>query len=679
MKEITKYLMTYFILSVLVTGFICAQPDLTLKAISNTPVNLGLGQILNITLNVQNIGTSSASRNHISIFISPTKSFTNAVYLSQISLESLSAGASSGDIQFVYPVPYNVPSGTNYVLVAVDALNEVTESNENNNDFYSNKTLNISSSVKQVQKLPYPMIFIHGLIGSNQTWDTLLIAFQKYYGWSYGGNMNFCLNQDANLSTSVIASDYHDYTKTSNLFPADFYTVNFDVDQFGKAYTGGNNSAPIKSNQSAIVKQGRAIKDAIAHVLKVSGKDKVILVGHSMGGLSAREYLQNPNIWQSDGKHHVAKLLTIGTPNGGSNSTSFGLGIGNIDEKSEAVRDLRYQYSVSLDAGVYLFGGIESFTVMNNSILWDYYNVDVNCNGSVPNNIIGLNNKSIPKDVSYACVIGTGSLLGGDGVVASSRADLNTYPGLIYADTFNLVEPAPIFGGVWHTELPKQIRGNVQGIDEANEYEQAYDIFPDQLYFGIISKQSKSPQSYIIDYDDYKINVSAGKLNIKIFNIPVSQFRIDIVNSSFTSVFTMFSNGKSYIDANTTLNAGKYYIELSGTPTDDSWYFPYAFKLTYDLATNVKKVAINSSFSCVNYPNPFSSSTTISFTLSHSDLVTIKVYNLFGQLISILTNENMNEGEHKIEFDGSSLSSGVYVYTIRSGKNFETHKITVTR
>ena len=59
-------------------------------------------------------------------------------------------------------------------------------------------------------------------------------------------------------------------------------------------------------------------------------------MGHSMGGLASREYLQNPDNWQADGDHHVAKLLTIGTPNGGSNTTGGSLlgAFFGIDESS---------------------------------------------------------------------------------------------------------------------------------------------------------------------------------------------------------------------------------------------------------------------------------------------------------------------------------------------------------
>ena len=63
------------------------------------------------------------------------------------------------------------------------------------------------------------------------------------------------------------------------------------------------------------------VKWAIYYVLQLTGRDKVILMGHSMGGLAAREYLQNPSNWQLDGQTHVAKLVTTGTPHGGSNAS----------------------------------------------------------------------------------------------------------------------------------------------------------------------------------------------------------------------------------------------------------------------------------------------------------------------------------------------------------------------
>ncbi|MCH8875006.1 T9SS type A sorting domain-containing protein [candidate division KSB1 bacterium] len=65
-----------------------------------------------------------------------------------------------------------------------------------------------------------------------------------------------------------------------------------------------------------------------------------------------------------------------------------------------------------------------------------------------------------------------------------------------------------------------------------------------------------------------------------------------------------------------------------------------------------------------NYPNPFNPITTITYQIPRSGNVSLKVYDVRGRLIEILVNEKQDAGVHKIEWDASDLSSGVYFYTI---------------
>jgi len=67
-----------------------------------------------------------------------------------------------------------------------------------------------------------------------------------------------------------------------------------------------------------------------------------------------------------------------------------------------------------------------------------------------------------------------------------------------------------------------------------------------------------------------------------------------------------------------------------------------------------------------NYPNPFNPTTTISFDLSRASFVTLKVYDILGREMGSLMNGWKSAGHHRVTFDGSLLSSGVYCYRLSS-------------
>ena len=90
-----------------------------------------------------------------------------------------------------------------------------------------------------------------------------------------------------------------------------------------------------------------------------------------------------------------------------------------------------------------------------------------------------------------------------------------------------------------------------------------------------------------------------------------------------------------------------------------------------------------------NYPNPFNPTTKISFSLPspsqgdgsgvRSTKVTLKVYDVLGNEIATLVNEEKSAGNYEVEFDGSNLSSGVYYYQIRTGSFIDTKKFVLLK
>jgi len=74
-----------------------------------------------------------------------------------------------------------------------------------------------------------------------------------------------------------------------------------------------------------------------------------------------------------------------------------------------------------------------------------------------------------------------------------------------------------------------------------------------------------------------------------------------------------------------------------------------------------------------NYPNPFNPTTQIRFGIPQSGFVKLDIYNLLGQKITTLINEEMSSGYHSVDFNAEDISSGVYVYTL-SVNDFVTSK-----
>lgn len=80
-----------------------------------------------------------------------------------------------------------------------------------------------------------------------------------------------------------------------------------------------------------------------------------------------------------------------------------------------------------------------------------------------------------------------------------------------------------------------------------------------------------------------------------------------------------------------------------------------------------------------NYPNPFNPNTKISFSIPHSGRIALKVFNLLGQEVRTLTDAQYTAGVHEVDFDASSLSSGVYIYTLTAGDFVASKKMTLIK
>ncbi len=78
-------------------------------------------------------------------------------------------------------------------------------------------------------------------------------------------------------------------------------------------------------------------------------------------------------------------------------------------------------------------------------------------------------------------------------------------------------------------------------------------------------------------------------------------------------------------------------------------------------------------------PNPFNPATTLSFSLPEIAKVTLNVFDVQGRLVATLVNGLREAGQHQVTFDGSNLSSGVYLYTLQAGSHSATGKMVLMK
>lgn len=80
-----------------------------------------------------------------------------------------------------------------------------------------------------------------------------------------------------------------------------------------------------------------------------------------------------------------------------------------------------------------------------------------------------------------------------------------------------------------------------------------------------------------------------------------------------------------------------------------------------------------------NYPNPFNPATNITFYLPEERAVKVGIYNIVGQQVAILLDENMQAGEHSVIWDASNNPSGIYIVQLETGSRIFTRKITLIK
>ena len=181
----------------------------------------------------------------------------------------------------------------------------------------------------------------------------------------------------------------------------------------------------------------------------------------------------------------------------------------------------------------------------------------------------------------------------------------------------------------------------------------------DFVAYGIIPVELTSFAANVNGNSVSLIWSTATETNNSGFEVQRKSANSGWTNIGFVSGFGTTTEAKSYSFTDENLSVGSYSYRLKQIDYDG----------TYEIYAGIN-VDVNApvTFSLEqNYPNPFNPSTSIKYSVAQDGFVNVSVFNLIGEKVATLVNGNVKAGSYDVNFNASSLSSGVYFYSIEAG------------
>jgi aminopeptidase N len=233
---------------------------------------------------------------------------------------------------------------------------------------------------------------------------------------------------------------------------------------------------------------------------------------------------------------------------------------------------------------------------------------------------------------------------------------------LFFRILINYLNDPELAYGVATTEDFQRIAGTVYGS--------SLEYFFQQWIYG-----ENYPHYYVKwDYTEHPGNLFEIDLIIEqsnnsfpiFFTMPV---QIKISTAIKDTVVSLFNNQPNQFF--------KFYIE--GEPTNFI-FDPNNYILDDAFIDDPRDLTIPENFNLEqNYPNPFNNTTTIGFQAKNRERVILKIFDVLGNEISTIYNEDVLAGEYETKFDASSLGSGVYFYRMYAGDFIKSRKLVLVK
>ncbi|MBT8377930.1 MAG: T9SS type A sorting domain-containing protein [Ignavibacteria bacterium] len=172
------------------------------------------------------------------------------------------------------------------------------------------------------------------------------------------------------------------------------------------------------------------------------------------------------------------------------------------------------------------------------------------------------------------------------------------------------------------------------------------------------------------------------------FPVDASVYALSALNDGVVVAGTDIDPNWIYVSFNNGTSFSPYSEGLSEVASVEafSWNDSYIFAGTYNqgvwrrlrpAVVNVddKIKNLNSYYLSQNYPNPFNPSTKIKYKIAEDGFVSLKLYDLLGNVVATLVNIEKPAGEYEVEFSGRGLTSGIYFYQLRIGDFVQNKKM----
>lgn len=198
------------------------------------------------------------------------------------------------------------------------------------------------------------------------------------------------------------------------------------------------------------------------------------------------------------------------------------------------------------------------------------------------------------------------------------------------------------------------------------------ELYQSNIVDAVIPVELTSFTAQVI-YNNVELNwTTATELNNQGFYVERSQ-KSEVRNQDwevigFVAGYGTTTEQKSYSFADDNITTGIYAYRLKQIDFDGT--FEYSNGIEVDVDLTPTEYTLNQ-----NYPNPFNPTTAISYAIPKADFVTLKIYDMLGNEVAVLVNEERPVGTHTLEFNSSGIASGTYFYRIIAGEFTETRKM----